>query len=1127
VDESFASAIDASGNVYVTGYSGALANQTFGGVTDALVAKYTSTGQLSWIKSFGGLWADMGRAMAIGSNGNIYITGSSDDSYTGYDSPLDPNSFLAIYSPQGEKIKYQSLGFPSGDLGYAIGVAKDGSVYVGGAVTGTVAGVKAQGVDGYLAKYTSTGEQVWVKLIGTADREEIHALTTDDAGAIYVAGLAEGTLGGSNLGGNDGFIAKYLPSGERMWVSHFGSSGQDHVTSMAIGSDGLIYVAGDAEGAFQGQTALGKADAYVVAFNASGQQVGVKVFGSSEGESANSIVRGPDGYLLVSGATWGSFGGNQNQGIIDGYVTQMKEFGTRSAASPFVQRLTIDPAGVMRSPKFYYDSETVDTYPNSWSDWYTYHPKNSTLETKTNTQLVYVGDWSAYTAPPYNASHYPVFPVGTNVLVRNVFEATGDFSSSNQSAWQITNFKQIAEWKDGINGTVARYVLSELEGSWNADSFFNRTNPWAGADDVVGSFGADAINAHEGADRIEGRSGNDTLTGGAGNDTLDGGLGKDVAVYAMAASNYVVASVLDGYTVTANSGTEGADFLRNIETLRFNGQDQAISNFVSFTEMLRPDQMASITSDGVVKAAEILQVLSDRLKFEGNKRNLDFSSIQLSAYASLAWSQATVVANASEFDVQLTGASGETLKAKLKSTDTTELIQVTLRTATDTLVFNFDDAQSHTTLLTNGKLNNFANRNKSISLATTRDSGSDDLSYFVQSNWVYQKNQVAGAFTWTQGPNTQNSAYSHGGYSYSFRDKDNSSGTASTTNYDSDKTVLDAFAVQYRFDDANSGFGLGFDLAKVASMTDAIDFKNSVFETNSIKVEGASVRLDAQSASGIDANYDLTSFVVGGTEGTSLSDVEFAATQLFLPLLLQAGNTYTVKGSSGAAVNTGLGNDTIYGGTGSDTIDGGDGQDTVVYALNANNYTVTAISGAYQVAIKSGAEGTDTLRNVESLKFADQTASIASFVSGGTGTSASAKFWKDNTKAPTDTKKADAVNLTDAIAILKMIVGLNVNSNNTALSPYQAIAADFDQSGDVGLTDAIGVLKMVVGLSAPTPTWKYYDDTKLASAYTSAQSLNPKGWTTTAVISDPTTADSSVKLVGVLTGDVDGSWVAA
>jgi hypothetical protein len=239
-------------------------------------------------------------------------------------------------------------------------------------------------------------------------------------------------------------------------------------------------------------------------------------------------------------------------------------------------------------------------------------------------------------------------------------------------------------------------------------------------------------------------------------------------------------------------------------------------------------------------------------------------------------------------------------------------------------------------------------------------------------------------------------------------------------------------------------------------------------------------------------------------------------------------------------IQAGIGSDTITGGGGNDTIDGGEGQDTVVYALNASNYTVTFVSkignvfgaltstslGSYQVAAKTGTEGTDTLVNVESLKFADQTASIASF-SGGASTSTTAKFWKDNTKAPTETKKTDAVNLTDAIAILKMIVGLNVNSNNTALSPYQAIAADFDQIGDVGLTDAIGVLKMVVGLSAPTPTWKYYDDTKLASAYTSAQSLNPKGWTTTAVMSDTGTADGSVKLVGVLTGDVDGSWVGA
>ena len=134
------------------------------------------------------------------------------------------------------------------------------------------------------------------------------------------------------------------------------------------------------------------------------------------------------------------------------------------------------------------------------------------------------------------------------------------------------------------------------------------------------------------------------------------------------------------------------------------------------------------------------------------------------------------------------------------------------------------------------------------------------------------------------------------------------------------------------------------------------------------------------------------------------------------------------------------------------------------------------------------------------------------------------KYWKDASKTPSETNKAGAVNLTDAISILKMIVGLSVNANNAPLSPYQAVAADFDQSGSVDLGDAIGVLKMVVGLAAPTPAWKYFDDGKLSSSYSATQPLNHKAWSAGAAMDVPLTADSTVKLVGVLTGDVDGSW---
>jgi len=113
-----------------------------------------------------------------------------------------------------------------------------------------------------------------------------------------------------------------------------------------------------------------------------------------------------------------------------------------------------------------------------------------------------------------------------------------------------------------------------------------------------------------------------------------------------------------------------------------------------------------------------------------------------------------------------------------------------------------------------------------------------------------------------------------------------------------------------------------------------------------------------------------------------------------------------------------------------------------------------------------------------------------------------------------------AVNLQDAIAVLKMIVGLDINGANKPLSPYQAIAADFDANGSVNLTDAIGVLKHVVGLAAPAPAWLFVDEADATMA--ARAGLNPG--TVEPTVSVDVTAATNVGLVGILRGDVDGSW---
>lgn len=122
------------------------------------------------------------------------------------------------------------------------------------------------------------------------------------------------------------------------------------------------------------------------------------------------------------------------------------------------------------------------------------------------------------------------------------------------------------------------------------------------------------------------------------------------------------------------------------------------------------------------------------------------------------------------------------------------------------------------------------------------------------------------------------------------------------------------------------------------------------------------------------------------------------------------------------------------------------------------------------------------------------------------------------------TATASAVNLQDAIAILKMIVGLEVNPPGQALSPYQALAADFNTDGAVGLADAIAVLRYVVGLSSVQPVWHLVDESSVAVAGITQNPTTP-GFAPDVVVKTSQDAVSQhVGLVAYLSGDVNGSY---
>jgi len=90
------------------------------------------------------------------------------------------------------------------------------------------------------------------------------------------------------------------------------------------------------------------------------------------------------------------------------------------------------------------------------------------------------------------------------------------------------------------------------------------------------------------------------------------------------------------------------------------------------------------------------------------------------------------------------------------------------------------------------------------------------------------------------------------------------------------------------------------------------------------------------------------------------------------------GGNDTLWGEAGNdSISGGAENDTLIGGAGNDTLDGGSGDDTAVFSGNRALYTIGAFNAATQSYTVTGPDGIDTITNIEHLKFADQTYTIA------------------------------------------------------------------------------------------------------------------------------------------------------
>src|SRR5205085_12391798 len=108
-----------------------------------------------------------------------------------------------------------------------------GGAFIAGATRGDLGGPSAGVNDAWLGRLDRAGNRAWLLQLGTAAEDLAYAAAPDGAGGVFVGGSTRGSLAAPNQGEEDIWLARYTPSGERLWLIQFGTAASEAAFALA------------------------------------------------------------------------------------------------------------------------------------------------------------------------------------------------------------------------------------------------------------------------------------------------------------------------------------------------------------------------------------------------------------------------------------------------------------------------------------------------------------------------------------------------------------------------------------------------------------------------------------------------------------------------------------------------------------------------------------------------------------------------------------------------------------------------------------------------------------------------------------------------------------------------------
>ena len=271
-----------NGGYFTTGFT-----TSYGpGDSNLFLMKYDASLALEWAQLVGGNTSEYGYSVAMTTQNNTIIVGSTSSFGAGGSDIL-----IVQFSRFGDFKWAKTLGGSKDDWGNSTAATSDGGFVLAGYTTSYGSGEEAV----LLAKFDAAGDLEWVRTLAGRNNNQAHGVTvTKDGGVVVCSIIIDAAHNNNNM-----TVSKFSSAGDFMWSRTLGKSDSNSETRCVRPTDDGGFVLSGASGGYI-------ADIYAVLltkFDVNGLPEWVKAIGKDSFNYGETVTVSPDGNYYVAGTT--------------------------------------------------------------------------------------------------------------------------------------------------------------------------------------------------------------------------------------------------------------------------------------------------------------------------------------------------------------------------------------------------------------------------------------------------------------------------------------------------------------------------------------------------------------------------------------------------------------------------------------------------------------------------------------------------------------------------------------------------------------------------------------------------------------------------------------------------------